>query len=266
MQKLIFLLIICFNSVFFFAQEKKKIPYINTAFEAGEILKYKVQYGIIKGGEASMSINIVPNGDSYLYHIKAIAETVGVVGAMVTIRDIYESYIEIPSGLPVKSVRNILEHKYTYYDEYNFFRDSNYVETLNAGRFDVPEHIHDVLSAFYYARRYLFSNKLQKNQVIPLKAFFDEKIYDLDVKYKNTEIIKTKFGKIKCLRFVPATNLKGTFEKEDQMQIWVTADENYVPVKIRVKLPIGKLKCDLIDYQGLKNRDGELPTLKKSKH
>lgn len=240
------------------AQSKKEIPYVNTAFNAGEVLKYKVQYGIIKGGEASLSIGMVPNGASYLYHIKAVAETVGVVGSMVTIRDIYESFVEIPSGLPVKAIRNILEHNYTFYDEYWFFQDSNYVQTISSGKHEVPKGILDVLSAFYYARRYLFSNDLKKNQIIPMKAFFDDEIYDLDVKFKNTERIKTKFGKIKCHRFVPATNLKGTFTKEEQLQIWVTADKNYIPVKIRVKLPIGKLKCDLIDYQNIKNKSGVL--------
>ncbi len=250
-----FLLFLFYNS---FAQSKKEVPYVNTAFNAGEVLKYKVQYGIIKGGEASLTIDIVPNGHSYLYHIKAVAETVGVVGAMVTIRDIYESFVEIPSGLPVKAIRNIREHNYTFYDEYWFFQDSNYVQTITSGKHDVPDGILDVLSAFYFARRYLFRNDLKKNQIIPMKAFFDDKIYDLDVKYKNTESIKTKFGKIKCHRFVPATSLKGTFKKEEELQIWVTADENYIPVKIRVKLPIGKLKCDLIDYQNIKNKTGVL--------
>ena len=257
MKHILFLVLFILYSYSVIAQ-KKEIPFENTAFNAGEVLKYKVQYGIIKGGEASLSISIVPNGDSYLYHIKAIAETVGMVGAMVTIRDVYESFTEIHSGLPVKAVRNIREHNYTFYDEYWFFQDSNYVETISSGRHKVPDGILDVLSAFYFARRYLFSNELKKNQVIPMKAFFDDKIYDLDVKYKETETLKTKFGKIKCLRFVPATNLKGTFKKEDQMQIWVTADKNFIPVKIRVKLPIGKLKCDLIDYEGIKNKTGQL--------
>ena len=257
MRHIFFSVFFIFYSNYVIAQ-KKQIPFENTAFNAGEVLKYKVQYGIIKGGEASLSIGIVPNGDSYLYHIKAIAETVGVVGAMVTIRDEYESFTEIHSGLPVKAIRNIREHNYTFYDEYWFFQDSNYVETLTSGRHEVPNGVLDVLSAFYFARRYLFSNELKKNQVIPMKAFFDDKIYDLDVKYKETETLKTKFGKIKCMRFVPATNLKGTFEKEDHMQIWVTADKNFIPVKIRVKLPIGKLKCDLIDYKGIKNKTGQL--------
>ncbi len=258
MNKYIILFFFSLITFSLFAQKKNKIPYVNTAFNAGEILKYKVQYGIIKGGEASLTIGIVPNGDTYLYHIKAVAKTVGVVGAMVTIRDVYESFVEIHSGLPVKAIRNIREHNYTFYDEYWFFQDSNYVQTITSGRHDVPDGILDVLSAFYFARRHLFSNDLKKNQIIPMKAFFDDKIYDLDVKFKNTETIKTKFGKIKCHRFVPATSLKGTFTKEDQMQIWVTADENYIPVKIRVKLPIGKLKCDLIDYQNIKNKTGEL--------
>jgi hypothetical protein len=240
------------------AQRPDSIPYVNTAFTAGEKLSYKVKYGLIKGGEASLTIDIVPAGDTYLYHIKAIAETVGVVGAMVTIRDVYESYTEIQSGFPVKSVRNILEHNYTAYNEVLFFRENNYVLSLKSGKHDVPPDVLDILSAFYFARRHLFSHQLKKNDVIKLSTFFDDELFNIDIKYKNTEKVKTGFGKINCYRFVPAGTLRSTFKKEDQLQIWVTADENYIPIKIRVKVPLGTLKCDLIGFEGIKNKDGEL--------
>ena len=85
-----------------FSQDIDSAFFINTAFKSSEKISYKVKYGVISGGEASLSINMVSSGYSYLYHIKALAKTTGVVGAMVTIRDIYESYVEIHSGFPGK--------------------------------------------------------------------------------------------------------------------------------------------------------------------
>jgi hypothetical protein len=112
MQKIIFTI---FSVLLFFqtanSQDADTAFYVNTAFKGNERLQYKVAYGLIKGGEATMLINTVPVGDTYLYHIKAVAKTTGVVGAMFTIYDTYESYVDIFSGYPVKSIRNIRENK-----------------------------------------------------------------------------------------------------------------------------------------------------------
>lgn len=240
------------------SQSRDSVITINTAFKSDEKLYYKVRYGLIKGGDASLTIHTVPVGDTYMFHIKAIAQTTGVVGAMVTITDIYESYVDIASGFPVKSVRNIREHKYTSYNEVLYFRDQGFLRSLNSGDHKASDDILDVLSAFYYARRYLFSNKLEKDQIITLNTYFDDQFFPLKVKFKQREKIKTKFGKISSLRFVPIINDKTVFKNEEQLQIWVTDDNNFIPVKIRVKLPIGSLKCDIDDFEGIKNEHGQL--------
>ncbi len=241
-----------------FGQVATSTSYINTAFKGGEKIQYKVKYGIINGGKATLAINIVPYGYSYIYHIKALARTTGTVGTMFTIRDVYESFVEIHSGYPIKSVRNIYEHKYTSYNEVLFFRDSNYVESLKKGRHKVPSNVLDVLSAFYYARRYLFDNGVKKGKIITLNTFFDNELFPIKLKFKGKEKVKTKFGKITCLKFIPLLGKKSPFKKEDDMKIWVTADKNFIPVKIRIKLPIGKLKCDIIDFINIKNENGVL--------
>ncbi len=233
--------------------QKDSAFYVNTAFKGGEALKYKIRYGLIKGGEASMTINTVPVGDTYLFHIRAIAKTTGVVGAMVTIQDIYESYVDIQSGYPIKSIRNIREHNYRAYNEVLFFREQGYLKSVNSGKHKAPKNVLDVLSAFYFARRYLFSNKLKKNQIIDLYTFFDEHFFPIQAKFKKIEKTKTKFGKIRCLKFVPILGKDSPFKKEEDFAVWVTDDNNFVPVKIRVKLPIGSLKCDIIDFKDLKN-------------
>jgi len=240
------------------SQEEDSVFYLNTAFKSEEKLQYKVRYGLIKGGEASMTINTVPMGDTYLFHIKAMAQTTGVVGAMVTIKDIYESYVNIATGFPVKSVRNIRESSYTSYNEVLFFREEGFLRSLKSGDKPAPDNVLDILSAFYYARRYLFNNTLNKNEIINLYTFFDDEFFPIKVKFKQIETIKTKFGKVKCLLFIPVLGDKSPFKKEEQFQVWVTADENYIPVKIRVQLPVGSLKCDIIDFDGIKNEYGEL--------
>jgi len=231
--------------------------YFNTAFNVGEKLKYEVKYGLIKGGEAMMGIGIFPAGYSYVYHVKAVAYTTGVTSKVAKIYDIYESYIDIKTGYPIKAVRNIKEATYINYDETLFYRNNgNYVESLTKGTKEVPENCLDLLSAFYFARRFLFSENFTDGQVISLTTYFENKIFPIKIKYLEKETIKTDFGKIDCLKFVPIIEIDSPFDDEDDMQIWFSDDGNFVPVKIQMDAPIGNLKCELIEYENLKNPFG----------
>lgn len=254
----IFVLILFFSNQTLNAQFTDSLTSENNAFVSDEELYYNVAYGIIKGGKASLTIRTVPVGDSYLYHIKAVAESAGMVGALVNILDIYESYVDIATGYPIKSVRNITEHKYTSYNEVLFFREQGFVRSLKSGDKQSPDSILDVLSAFYYVRKSMVKNELKKDQVISLLTFFDDQFLPIEIKFKEIEIIKTDFGKIKCMKFVPYLINNKLFTDEEQFQLWVTADKNYIPVKIRVKLPIGSLKCDLTNFKGINDENGEL--------
>jgi hypothetical protein len=257
MIKYFYVIICCLFSGTAFTQEGDLSSiFINTAFQTGETLKYEVKYGIFKGGEAVMSINMFPAGYTYVYHVKAVATTAGLAERFFTIMDIYESFIDIPTGLPVKAIRNIREEKYLSYDEVLFYRYNNTISSLKYGIKDVPPNTHDILSAFYYARRYLFSNNLKVNEIINLSTFLDGDLIPIKIRFKGFETVKLKSHEINCLKFVPVIEAGSTFKKEEDLTILVSNDGNYVPVKIRVELPIGSLKCDLKDFSGLKNKFG----------
>ncbi len=234
------------------------IPHVNTAFQPGEVLYFDVAYGWIKGGEASMVIDLVPVGYDYLYHVKAEARATGLFAVFSPIEDIYESYIDVASGLPVKAIRNIRENDYTRYNELLFFRDRHFIRSLHSGDHPAPANTLDILSAFYFARRYLFSNDLEINQVITLYTFFDEQFLDIRIRYKGKETVHTRFGRVRCLKFVPDITDNKTFTSEKQLQMWVTDDRNFIPVKIKARLPIGSLKCVLTGFNGLKDPNGLL--------
>ncbi len=250
---LIFLLIYA-TSVF---AQKDSLPVVNTAFNPDEYLKYKIKYGIINGGYAEMKISLEQIGYDWYYHVKAIARTSGLVSKFARVSDRYESYIGLYDGLPLQAIRDINENNYRRYNEVIFDREENKVISLKSGEHKIPPGTLDVLSAFYYARRMIFKKPLKKNEIINLTSWFDEKLYIIKVRYKKTEKIKTKFGKIKCLKFVPVLDKDSPFEKENDMQVWFSDDGNFIPLKIRMKVGISTVKCDLEQYKGLKNPLGK---------
>lgn len=260
----IFLIIIFYNSV---AQNNKKkykdsIPNINTAYKPGEYLKYKVKYAFVSTGYAEMRIDMEQIGHDWYYSVKAIARTSGLARQFASVSDKYESYIDITTGLPIRAVRNIHENRYRKFNEIIFRRKDNTVISLNTGEHKVPPGTHDILSAFYFARKYIFKHELNKNDIIDITTFFSEELYVAKIKYKKTEKIRTAFGKMKCLKFVPVLVENTPFKKENDLQVWFSDDGNFIPVKIKLKLDYGSVKCELKEYKGLKNSLG-MPFVRK---
>lgn len=235
---------------------KNSPPDYNTAYQAGEYLKYDVSYGFISGGQAEMTVAVEQLGYDWYYHTKAIATTEGITAKMFTVWDRYESYIDIVTGLPIMAIRDIREENYRKYNEAVFNRNDNIVMSLASGQRKVPPGTQDILSAFYYARRYIFNKELVKGEVINLTTFFDDEIFIIKIKFTKKEIYKTEFGKFECLRFAPVIEPGGPFEKENDMQVWFTNDGNFIPVRIKLSLPVGSVKCDLTGYKNLKNEFG----------
>lgn len=232
------------------------VRFKNNAFQPGEELIYKVKYGLIPGGYASLRVGLEEIGYNWYYSVKAVARTSGLVGKIANVSDRYESYFEISSGLPIRAVRDIRENNYRKFNEILFRRSTNTVLSLNTGKHKVPEGTMDILSAFYFARRYIFSHKLKKNEVINLTTFFDEELYRIKIRYKGTDRVRTDFGRIDCMRFVPVLDKNSPFKKEKDLQVWFSDDGNFIPVKIRLKIGISTVKCDLRNYSGLKNTFG----------
>ncbi len=228
------------------------------AFQAGEYLEYNAKYGLINGGIASLSLDIVAEGYSYVYYSKAVARTTG-IAKMFQVLDIYESYFDINTGYPRLAVRNVREGNYEKYNELRFDQENNRILSTNSGVHKVNGYMLDVLSMFYYARTYLFRYLSNKDR-IEMNIYFNDKFYPLVIHYNGTEYVKTKFGKVKCMKFTPIVEAGGMVEKEDDIKIWLTADEKYLPIKVSVNLPVGKANLELVKFKNIK---GKLPLKEK---
>jgi hypothetical protein len=110
-----------------------------------------------------------------------------------------------------------------------------------------------LVSAYYYLRDHYDTNTVQKGSIVELNIFFDSEIFAFKLKYLGRETINTNFGKVKCIKFRPYVMAGRVFKEEESLTLWVTADKNKVPMRIKADLRVGSLRADLEAQKGLKH-------------
>ncbi len=220
-------------------------------YQPGEKLTYLAHFGFINAGEATFSLERTTLDSVEVYHAVAEANTIGVADKIYKVRDVYESYFDVETGLPYLAIRNIKEGNYRYYNEVKFYHEQQKVISQKSGEHEVAPTILDMVSAFYHLRNSLF-NELSPGDVVVLDTFFADEIFPLKVRYNGNEKIKTKLGRFDVMRFSPVVEPGRIFDSEDDVTIWITNDKNFIPVQVRIDLIIGSIKCDLVAYEGLK--------------
>ena len=237
----IFLILPIFSGELFKGQTNKFDQ--QSTYKPGEVLNYEMSYGWIKGGEASLNLQQVNFQGKSAYYVKAVGKTTGIAHTLYNVRDIYESYFDPISGKPYKSVMNLREGKYRNYNEVYYNHSNGTLTSKKSGEKKLEKkEVFDIVSAFYHLRKSL--NDLQTNQNVVIHTYFHDEPWDLIVRFKGYETIKTSLGKIRCMKFKPIV-LEGTFESEDALDIWISADENRVPIRVKMKLFVGSFKTEL---------------------
>jgi hypothetical protein len=225
----------------------------NTYYGDGESLTYTLRYGFITGGQATLEVNDSNLNGNEFFHIRGTGRTTGLTDKLFHVRDIYESFIDKETGMPVLAIQNVREGRsYKYYNETRFYRQNNIVVSSKSGEHRVKDSILDMLSAFYYVRRIDFS-KFKEGDVIKLITFFSDEEFPLELRYRGKEDIDTEWGKIKCIKFAPVVEPGRVFKSKDDMLIWYTDDGNRIPVKIIFELKVGHITVELRKYSKLLN-------------
>ncbi len=226
----------------------------NTAFQATEILTYKVFYSLganVGVGEATFRSTIERLNNKPVYHIIGEGTTYGFYDGIFKVRDKYESYVDTANLQPYRFVRNVNEGSYKKYENVTFNKTTN-VAITNDGTYKVPGCVQDVLSAIYYARNIEW-NKYKPNDKITFSLFLDKEVFEMYIRYLGKETVKTKYGKFKAIKFKPLL-IKGTiFEGGEKMTVWVSDDANHVPLRVESPISVGSVKVDLISQRNLRH-------------
>ena len=228
-------------------------------FKSGEWLEYKISYsGWLKAGEATISIKNDTIDNKELYHVVAIGKTIGPINWFFKVRDRYESYFDKINIRPQKFVRDINEGGYKKDLSVIFDHDSRKAIVHNRKNGEITEssinaETHDLVSVIYYLRKNFNLNNIDENNELTINTFFDFQNNEMKMRYLLTETINTKFGKIKCLKIKPYVKSGRIFKERESLTIWVTADKNRLPVKIKADLAVGSIRVDLKAFKSLNN-------------
>jgi hypothetical protein len=226
----------------------------NTAFQAGEVLTYRVYYAVASvyfaAGEASFTTTLERFNNKAVYHVVGEGKTYSFEDKFFRVRDKYESYIDTATLQPYKFIRTVDEGGYKTNENVTFVKAANTAIT-SQGVFKVPDCIQDVLSAIFYARNIDF-NRHKAGDRIPFNMFLDRQVYPLYIRYLGKEIIRTKYGKFHAIKFKPLL-VKGTmFEGGEKMTVWVSDDPNHIALRIESPITVGKVSVDMSYYQHLR--------------
>ena len=111
----------------------------------------------------------------------------------------------------------------------------------------------DMLSILYYVRNQQVEG-YEKGDEIPINVFFDKETYPLKVFYDGKDRKKKikNLGKFNTLKFIPEVVAGYVFDEETRMKLWVSDDQNKIPLLIESPVSIGSIKAVLKRYENLK--------------
>jgi hypothetical protein len=251
----ILLFLVCFGNLQLQAQSYKDCYLKNKSTKKNEQITFKVYYTFagawIGAGVATFTNKLETYKGKPVYHIVGDGKTLRSYDWFFKVRDKYESYIDTATMLPYKFVRRVNEGGYKKYNVVNFNRRLNSASS-NAGVKKVPACVHDVVSAIYYARNIDF-NKYKKGDKIPFSIFLDNKVYNIYIRYLGKVKLTTKHGVFRCIKFKPLL-IDGTiFDGGEKMTVWITDDDNKIPIHVETPIIVGKVRIDMVKYKNLRN-------------
>ncbi|QSW87113.1 MULTISPECIES: DUF3108 domain-containing protein [Flavobacterium] len=250
MKKLI-LIILALTTLGFDSQKED-------AFDTGEFFKFRIHYGIVNAGYATLEVKDATINNKKVYHAVGKGYTTGMSKFFFKVEDLYESYFDKENGSPYRFVRKIDEGGYTKNQEGFFNQNDNRVLVKDYKRktektIVVTDNVQDIVSSFYFLRNHPNIDKLKSGEAITIDMFFDDEITKFKLKYVGREDITTKFGTVSTMVFKPLVQTGRVFKEKESLTLWITDDDNKVPIRIKADLAVGSLKADLDEYKGLKN-------------
>ncbi len=256
MKTLFVFLISILSTAYLCAQELRTVK--NNAYTYGEKLEYRVFYdsfltGNVTAGIASLEIQkdpaVIANRNTM--HVVGLGRTRGLFNLFFRVVNRYETYIDEQAIAPLLFIRRINEGGYIKNQDVTFNQFTNTAHS-NTATVNVVEYVQDIISAFYYARSY-DASKLKVGDEIPINFFLDDTVYVTKIVYEGKENITTRLGTFRCMRFKPMVLTGNVFSQPYPMTLWISDDENKIPVLAESGILVGSVKMELIRFSGLRN-------------
>lgn len=237
-------------------------PYGSIRYQPGEELNYHVYYQLgpiwVPAGEATFSIHRTSFLDRPAFRFKSQGRSYSGYDWIFKVRDRFETLVDSATQVPLHYVRDTKEGgNVTFNDVY--FNHRKYVVTSTLKHNSEPLKrdtlvfsacTRDVLSMIYAARTIDFE-KFPPNSTIPITLFLDGQLFPRQfIRYLGKATLVTKLGTFRCLQFQPRLIAGTIFKEGDEMRVWVTDDENRIPILVETPILVGSIQTKINSIKG----------------
>ena len=252
MQKIYLTALFFFLSVWQVSAQKTQV---NNAYQAGELLTYRVYYssalGDFTAGTAIVKVEDFKKGNTDMFHVIGTGSTKGFFDWFFKVRDRFDSYIVKQTLLPDKFLRFTNEGSFHFEDEVEFNRKENLAYS-SRDTVRTPPDVHDIVSSIFFLRT-LSLDDFDQDSMYYISFFLDDSVYNSAIRYVGKGVLETRQGSIPCIKVAPRMATGTVFSEKYPMLVWITDDENKIPVFAESKIIVGSVKMELIKYEGLKH-------------
>jgi hypothetical protein len=266
MKNLLLIFFLLFSTAFINKGNEKPLRLVkHQAFSKGELLEFRVHFGIFNVGRAKMEVHqqVHKINEKPSYKMDIFGWTTGALSWVTKVDDNWGAYIDSTNLLPHISWRNIKEGRYRKNELVNFDHKTNVIEAKvidnKTGKFkdpvyhNAPENIRDIVGGYLFLRQIDFT-QLNEKDTIRMNAFFEDTIYDFRILYMGKERVKTKAGDFNAIKLVPIMPDNKIFAGENSITLWLSDDANRILLKAEANMFIGRAGCELTGYSGLANK------------
>lgn len=237
--------------------------YRNIAFDSfgeGEVARYRVHYGFITAGEAVMRIDsqIHEVNKRPCYKIDVFGRTTGLADKIFGVKNNWGTYLDTAAVVPHKAYRYIREGSYrrneiVHFEQLEKQVRVNRIDKANQkikriDRYEVPANVQDLVSGYYFLRT-LDYTQYQEGDIIKVDAFFDDEVFNFEMRFLGREDLKTRLGEQKAVVLQPIMPDNKIFSGKDAIRVWISDDKHKIPLKIKAEMVVGSVELDIKEFK-----------------
>lgn len=232
---------------------------------------------MMKAAYAGLKINDSNYQGNPTYKASLDIKTTSFFDGIYEVRDTMTSHISKENLQPLHNRRSVNEGSTRYTENLNFlsfgerYSKGHIIRTKGSGKIaldtihESSNKAYDMTSLFLFIRTIDYE-KLSLGDTFRISAFVGKSNTDIVVRCRGQQIVeKNRNLKYKTIKFDVDVVDDAFSESKNAMEVWISDDENRIPIKLKAKLKIGAAEAMLTSATNLKFPFTAEVNLKKKK-
>ena len=214
-------------------------------------------------GVATVDLDTLRINGEKVFHCAVYGKTVSWYDLLFKVREDFQAWFSADGIVPLKFTRNTREGRYRAKNTYTYMWDmpepliAADVFTSSSGQRYVQlplDHCTYDLPALFFMARNMDFDAVAPGVRYPMTFAIDDDVYNVYFILLGRETRKIKgLGTVKTIKFAAKLLAGEVFTGEEDMIIWISDDDNRIPLMFEAPILVGTASGRLAEYSGLKH-------------